>query len=1240
MAIVTPPKRTLVEAQQVVRHPLERVRGTIRTYVALEGTALLLILLALWFWVTFVLDFAPFRLFGWDWVQVEEISRPVRALSLGCLFLCAVALMRAGLIGRVFGPEARLISRTAFASTDKRQTLPVWLRLPLVGTAVAFGCWIGSLVGSAVVPDGSPVEWLGTVIFLAAGPLVGFLVTGAHELFGVSSTVSRWVRAPAAGAGCAIGALLGTLAGNYVSGTIGAVVGSGLGAIVGDVIALVNVGVITTLIRGQSYLVPLAVPSVGVYLMLWVLAGLAAAVSGWLAAAIVLLLMVGPVVAVTLARLLRDFRDDAIALVLERRFPAVLGDRLITAVELANPRTAAELGYSEIMVVQTIHDAAERVQTVPVRDVFDWKRLYRYWALVLGVTLGLYLVAGALFSIPAVGQTAQGERAGFAAFHQAAGLALERNLLLQNIIWPRRAFLQVLDWPGGTEKRIGKDDSAPAVKVRAYKWVVADAKTREGWRGLTWHDLEKNHSLLGSALPAVNFRETDEHGKTDWGQPRDPDIGWTLDEIELHLDRDEAHATLEPQTKDALRDVLSRLQERAADPAMRRTMRMLIVPTQVTIRYREIKGGGGGELTLQKQGDNEYTGQFPDLKESVNFTARGEDYQTPSYRITVVPPPSLVELVYDEERLAYMWYRVRGDDPNALRGLRQLMPARPVSVTGGDTSRIDPVPAGSNLVLTAKTDKELKEVVIDEPRKGVAAVRGDVKLIDKRTFQVRFDDVRPTPERPAYDFYFRFVDSDGVKGERHIVIRPKDDMVPDVSIDLKVIRKTAQGYMVTPNAYIPLEAKVIDDHGLSRLEYACTVTKLDRQAEQSGRGLLALTALHLLTGGPGQELVAAHRIAALSREAKGGPRGTSETGPQRFPVPTFRVGPDEFVPLDRIQAQLGKAEQPKIALTNTFLLEKLEEKDPRNKDTDLPYFFSLDQVKNPEGKPLMVDVRDEVQPRYRMQLWMEAIDTDIETGKEALKTDRGVDYRGNRGVSRERLTFIVVAENELLSEIAKEEDNLFIKLGEQVNRLKDGLSKLDTMRGDLNAQKLRPEQFLGMQARAEELSQTLERAELAAGEVYGDYQRILRELIVNRVEATTKHVQKDIVEPLNVALNGNDEDKSATDNFPKARAGIADLKTALAEEGAVEAKVASAGTKVDEARVRLNGLIKRLSDVLEKMESLQGINDVIKKLQLIEAEQNHQKEILAAILKQLQDEFFGGFNEDKPKEDKPKEDKP
>jgi hypothetical protein len=1232
MATITPPSRsrTLVEAQQVVRHPLERVRGTIRTYVGLEGTALLITLVALWFWVSFILDFGPFRLLGWDWVQIDETPRPVRALSLGFLFLCAVVMIRASLLRRLFGHEARIISQTAFATTEKRQTLPVWLRLPLVGTGVAFAAWVGTMISTAVAgSEPSGMTTLASIFALSLAPLTGFLITGAHELFGVRANVSRWVRAPAAAVGCGLGTFVGALAGDHLSGPVGAVVGSGLGAIAGDVIALVNVGVIAVLARGQGYLVAMTVPAVGVYLCLWVVAGLAAGISGWLAAAIVVLLMVGPVLAVTLGRLLRDFRDDTVALVLERRFPDVLGDRLITAVELADPKKAARYGYSEMMIEQTIHDAAERVQTVPVRDVFDWKRLYRHWALVLVVTLGLYLVAGGLFTIPAVGETAAGEHAGFAAFHQAAGLALERNLLLQNIIWPRRAFLEVVDWPAGGDKRVGKDDSSPAIKVRSYKWVVADPKSREGWRALAWKDLEKQHSLLGAPAPAVEFREKDEHGQVDWGKPRDTELGWTLDEIELRLGRDETHATIAAETTEALRNVLSQLERRAADPSMRRSLRMLIVPNQVIIRYRGVSAGG--ELTLQRQGDNEYTGQFPDLKESVTFTARGEDYQTPSYRITVVPPPSLVELVYDEERPAYMLYRARSEDPNVLRGLKQRMPTRPVSVTGGDTSRIDPVPAGSNLVLTAKTDKELKEVAIDEPRKGAAPVKADVQLIDRRTFQVRFDDVRSTPERPAYDFYFRFIDADGVKGERHIVIRPKDDIPPDVSIDLKVIRKTAQGYMVTPSAYLPVEAKVIDDNGLSRLEYACTVTKLDRQAEQSGRGLLALTAMHLLLGGPGQELATASRIATLSREAKSGAKGTSESGPQRFPVLTFHVGPDEYLPTDRIQASLEKAEPIRVALTNTFLLEKLDEKDPRNKDTDLPFYFSLDQVKNPEGKRLKVEDRDEIQPRYRMQMWMEALDTDIETGHESLRNEKGIDYRANRGISKERLTFVVVPENELLSEIAKEEDTLYIKLGEQVRKLQEGLDKLDRMKTDLNVTGLKAEQFLGMQARSDELAQTMERGEATSLEVLTDYQRILRELVVNRVEAAMiERVQKHIVEPLNVAINGNEDDKAATDNFPKVKAGIADLRAAVAGEENLADKINSTRAKTDEARLRLTGLIKRLVEVLDKMEALKDVNKLIKDLQEIELEENRQKEILSKIKRQLEQDVFNSLGPDKP----------
>src|SRR5581483_2207502 len=124
------------------------------------------------------------------------------------------------------------------------------------------------------------------------------------------------------------------------------------------------------------------------------------------------------------------------------------------------------------------------------------------------------------------------------------------------------------------------------------------------------------------------------------------------------------------------------------------------VPTGIKVRYRGVHDGG--ELTLQPQGDNEYKGQFPDLKDRVVFTAKGEDYETPRYTITVVPPPMLVELSADEEQPAYMHYRVSGDDPGVLRGLKQLLQPRPVSVSG-DTTRIEGVAAGSNVVLTGKS---------------------------------------------------------------------------------------------------------------------------------------------------------------------------------------------------------------------------------------------------------------------------------------------------------------------------------------------------------------------------------------------------------------------------------------------------------------------------------------------------------------------------------------------------------
>src|SRR5579872_6508398 len=111
---------------------------------------------------------------------------------------------------------------------------------------------------------------------------------------------------------------------------------------------------------------------------------------------VLILLSLGLVASVSFKvvyRLFREFNDASLALVLERRFPEILGDRLITAVELSDPVQAEAWGYSAAMVRETIHEAAQRVEQLPLAEVFDWKRLRRQGLVALILTLGVYVLA-------------------------------------------------------------------------------------------------------------------------------------------------------------------------------------------------------------------------------------------------------------------------------------------------------------------------------------------------------------------------------------------------------------------------------------------------------------------------------------------------------------------------------------------------------------------------------------------------------------------------------------------------------------------------------------------------------------------------------------------------------------------------------------------------------------------------------------------------------------------------------
>ncbi len=627
---------------------------------------------------------------------------------------------------------------------------------------------------------------------------------------------------------------------------------------------------------------------------------------------------------VVVSRFLREFSDAAVALVLERRFPKLLGDRLITAVELSDPQQAEAYGYSAAMVKETIHEAAHRVAQVPVREVFDWKRLWMRGLLVVLTTLGIYLVCwGGVAAVRAVSSGPLRPEGGLTQLNTVSSLWFERNILLRDVLWPRQTRLEVVNYRDN--ERVAKDKTLPALRVRAWKYVIADRGTREGWRLLTWDDVGERAALFGAYVKAPEV----------WA-PRDRERGLTADEVELWLNRfpfkkrgdgeglparwniadegatqeegaelrqralrwsdltpdrlgkfpvpqlpagewdplaypmeaaslvsalagqslapmvgvpgpaltrvmvgpqevsltvdvvekqiplrqkalpgptktalarrvalvkgltDSLSAELAPrdafaaalaqwenkpdrstlrqkmevallaaqgkradkekakaeareavagflatwdrsglaevesESKDLLRqseqltavemvfvhltrylelrETMNGVVARVGDAAHSRLLRKLVLPEQLELVYHAGKKDRKTN-TMQRAGNNEYTGNFGTLQESVTFWARGGDYKTAEQTITVVENPKVDLLRSEEERPAYVYYRVADGQASELRGKRQAFNEVLLSVTAPDGSHAE-VLAGTSLTLTAKTNKPIKSATL------------------------------------------------------------------------------------------------------------------------------------------------------------------------------------------------------------------------------------------------------------------------------------------------------------------------------------------------------------------------------------------------------------------------------------------------------------------------------------------------------------------------------------------------
>jgi hypothetical protein len=779
-------------------------------------------------------------------------------------------------------------------------------------------------------------------------------------------------------------------------------------------------------------------------------------------------------------RLTREFSYPALALVLERRFPKVLGDRLITAVELADVEGAAKFGYSAAMIRQTINEARERVGTVDVNRAFNWRRLRVMGLILAGWLLGLVAVGFASHAVAA--RRFEPKQAVYAMLHNSTILA-ERDLLLMNTPWRRRALLELRDAKDGTvlegdSIRVARDGPPPRIKVRAYRWVVADRSKPDGWRPLLWADVP---GLTGADAAGFGI---------------DPDR--TADSVlEDAAARTLLQENLGTGRYDELRGVFDRLEEVAADPANGRRVRKLDAPSAVTFKYVGLQTAGDGEL--KPEGNSDYAGEVAGLKEDVLFRVRAEDYKTPGRGITRIPPPTLTALTKVEYQPAYLHYAsplVPAPTPaepdrmvpagySALKGLRQRMPDEALSVTGGRT--VFTVRAGTEVVLSGTTEKPIAEAfAVPKVGRVPGAKPGSADRVRVRTAEVA--DAETGAARGAFEVAFRgddrvtapvefdlvFRNADKVESKWEFAVGVSEDAPPVVELASDVIRKVGKDYWVTPRAKIPFlrESNVRDDAGLSRVAFQVAYESQEAIDYRAKRAALA-TGLGALAGG------AAHRPAV---DAGGRKDASFPLG--QFHLPKDRGGLDAQLAretLATVQSRLGRP----LAAAPAELVKKID------LSTTLSFsdykwevggdYFDVGVLKDIEVAP------GDIQPRYELSLVLEATDTNFDTGPRAGRSAP--------------IPVLVVSPGDLLVEIGKDEVKLGEKLDDALRRLAAARVKYGFVRSKADLQL--PDDVEAVKVRSKDAQQDVAKARDIIQSVGRESRRIERECVFNGLDEKT-----------------------------------------------------------------------------------------------------------------------------------------
>jgi len=1225
MATVTPhPPRNLAEDNRRVRSPLTRLRSWIRSYVSLEGAGALALFLALWFWIHLVLDYGSFKLLGLDWVQDFHVAFRVSILLLLVAGVLAVIALK--VLTRLF----REFQDVAMALLLERK-FPGLLGDRLI-TAVEL------CEPEKAAEQGYSVAMVREVIHEAADRVDQVPI---REVFDWKRLITRAlvVLALAAGGYLLVG---GTFAAVNYSQNRASLAGFG------DFNSVATIWFERNILLQNSYWPRRAQLEI-----------IEPARTKFTVSSLVPLQAAG--LPEDVLGKLKDLKDKEFGTrqAFEAELAKVLSQEeqgqwvsVIVRYSSSVEQAPAELRIGRDASLPNIRVRANKFVIADGDAVGGWRALT--WA-DLDRRSELLELSGVLPVPPGDWKPRDSQRGltvdeveihlnKFDVRSAVAGKTLPARW---NVAAPETELgYRPLYWSDMTSERLGGVD----VPVLTPEW---DPRAWPTFGARTVALLAGNagaSALLTATSVAVG-----------------PRLGnLTLDEIEDQHERpdlaDVRHALRRMQLLARLRDVLTRLEERSELPGMARTVRQLVIPKTVYLVYRG--KNTSTRITLKKGSDNEYSGVFSDLKgDTVQYWAQAEDFTTPVRQITVLPPPSVVRLTCAQTRPAYLYYRAQGADAGKeLRGKKQVFEDLDLSSVSSDVVTIE-VPSGTDLVLKGESSKELSSVLIKplkegnylqlpmdafkdgdsiKARQGRSVVRGivtdrgqsisipqpmgmdavkvpvstlsvddEIKVLSNGTsFQATFPDVRQIQA-----FKFILADKDNVKGERQILLRPKDDQAPElVDVMPEVVRKVKDVYMVSTQARIPFSGRIIDDNGLASVRFAYSLTRIEAGINVNVQALTTFLMAPGLAANPQTRLTAAATyLAGIKDGIKAREPDTSPASKQvvRQGLPAFQRKlddkKDELLPMQRVKEMLAARQKlPHRVLVKDFTVKP---DTWNNAEADaLECDFPLWTLKLKE-----IEAR-KTQARYRLTLWMEAVDTDLESDREADGTPRPHTSR-----SKESFTFQVVSETELLAEISKEEELLHLKLEDVFNQLLEKEAVLSQGTLDLNDRKVEGKILLNVSEAMKGIDKFLEKGQGASLEIVTDYERIVKEMRINQVDPRLiERVSSTIVKPLK---------EIETFEFLRTREAITKFRTTLDEafqkNNAAEFPGALTLAKNEgvQAREQLRSLKDALAKVLTAMAGLTDINKLVRMLRDIEEKERDQYDLIARIRKQIEEDL-------------------